>query len=535
MTSIDTNSKVNNDVSNSNDVDRDREPGASLETMLVTTDSYEEIETENFMSSSLDEQLLKAKLETGSGSISEIQEKFNDVKVDEQKEEDSSKLNNQVTPDGTIDDLNSSTVSSLEQSADLDIALIEDEEWLQKEKHVFILSSAGKPIYSRYGNEDKLVTIFGVMQALVSFIQIENDLIRSIHAGNMKYVFLVKGPLILVCVARSSDSVTQIILQLTYVFNQICSVLTLTQLNRIYEQRRNYDLRRLLSGAERLIDHLLTFMETEPDFMLSAVRCLPLNTSVRESIAQTISQACSKIKNLVFAILLARNELVTLVRMKKYIIHPADLHLIFNLVNSSESFKTAESWTPICLPKFDASGFLHGHVSYLAEDCQACLLLLTVDRDVFFSLSEAKQKIVDKLRRSNCLEPINESMNRKLGNFSVPGVPEVRHFLYKCKSTAQFYSPAVLPPYTIESEKKRLHTLYLGMNSKLHGVVRPLKLIYQQLEKESILGWLTTGFELYVIFEPLIDKPTAINAVNKILKWIKKEEDKIFIMNAPTF
>lgn len=103
MTSIDTNSKVNNDVSNSNDVDRDREPGASLETMLVTTDSYEEIETENFMSSSLDEQLLKAKLETGSGSISEIQEKFNDVKVDEQKEEDSSKLNNQVTPDGTID------------------------------------------------------------------------------------------------------------------------------------------------------------------------------------------------------------------------------------------------------------------------------------------------------------------------------------------------------------------------------------------------------------------------------------------------
>lgn len=69
--------------------------------------------------------------------------------------------------------------------------------------------------FFRYGNEDKLVTIFGVMQALVSFIQIENDLIRSIHAGNMKYVFLVKGPLILVCVARSSDSVTQIILQLT--------------------------------------------------------------------------------------------------------------------------------------------------------------------------------------------------------------------------------------------------------------------------------------------------------------------------------
>lgn len=68
-----------------------------------------------------------------------------------------------------------------------------------------------------------------------------------------------------------------------------------------------------------------------------------------------------------------------------------DLHIIQNLVDSSESLKTAESWTPICLPKFDPNGYMHGHVSYLAEDCQACLLLLTVDRDVFFVLSEAKQ------------------------------------------------------------------------------------------------------------------------------------------------
>ena len=29
------------------------------------------------------------------------------------------------------------------------------------------------------------------------------------------------------------------------------------------------------------------------------------------------------------------SRLITLVRMKKYFIHPADLHLVFNLVNSS--------------------------------------------------------------------------------------------------------------------------------------------------------------------------------------------------------
>lgn len=42
-----------------------------------------------------------------------------------------------------------------------------------------------------------------------------------------------------------------------------------------------------------------------------------------------------------------------------------------------------------------SSGFLHAHVSYLSDDCQACLLLLTVDHDLFFVLSEAKQRIVE--------------------------------------------------------------------------------------------------------------------------------------------
>lgn len=82
----------------------------------------------------------------------------------------------------------------------------------------------------------------------------------------------------------------------SYVCNQIASVLTLTRLNRIYEQRRNYDLRRLLSGVERLMDHLLDFSEREPAFTIGAIQCLPLASSVRDTISSAIVQACNKIK-----------------------------------------------------------------------------------------------------------------------------------------------------------------------------------------------------------------------------------------------
>ena len=123
----------------------------------------------------------------------------------------------------------------------------------------------------------------------------------------------------------------------------------------IFEEKKGYDLRKMIAGSERLLDSLSNSMDQDPSsYVLSAVRVLPIQSSLRESVSSVIKQHCSKAQNVVFALLIAENQLITLVRMKDYFIHPADLHLIFNLVSSSESFKLSESWTPICLPKFDS-------------------------------------------------------------------------------------------------------------------------------------------------------------------------------------
>lgn len=55
--------------------------------------------------------------------------------------------------------------------------------WRLHRKHVFVLSEAGKPVYSRYGSEEALSSTMGVMMALVSFLEAEKNAIRSIHAG----------------------------------------------------------------------------------------------------------------------------------------------------------------------------------------------------------------------------------------------------------------------------------------------------------------------------------------------------------------
>ena len=64
----------------------------------------------------------------------------------------------------------------------------------------------------RYGKEDKLVNLFGIMQAIVSFIQDDSDNLRSIVAGSHRFVFMCRGPLVFVSVSRSRQSDTQVIL-----------------------------------------------------------------------------------------------------------------------------------------------------------------------------------------------------------------------------------------------------------------------------------------------------------------------------------
>lgn len=182
--------------------------GTAYESMLITTDSFEEFSQE--LSASLEDDGSPAAANKVKSIINEIQGNVPD--------------NTTVASDTKASSSNISTLSEfgsqdlLDQNADdsnLSGDYLHDPEWLNQREHFFVLSSAGKPIYSLHGNEDKLATLYGVMQALTSVVQANQDVIMSIHAVGIKFVFLLKGPLILVAASRRNLSVQQIQLQLT--------------------------------------------------------------------------------------------------------------------------------------------------------------------------------------------------------------------------------------------------------------------------------------------------------------------------------
>ncbi|GCC44055.1 hypothetical protein chiPu_0028336, partial [Chiloscyllium punctatum] len=240
----------------------------------------------------------------------------------------------------------------------------------------------------------------------------------------------------LVSVSRGRQSPEQLRRELSFVYWQIVSLLTRATVARIFQRKKNYDLRRLLAGSERLLDNLLGRLETDPGLLLGAVRCLPLAPGLREAVTQLLLRCVTA--NLVFSILLARGRLVSIVQERALLeearLGPADLHLLFNLLGGSGAPPQAgEVWTPVCLPGLCPDGYFYAYASSLeAPGAGLRLLLVSTDRGAFYSVAACKRRIEEGLKAQGLLAGLQAALRTPSGTGSSRlSLPDLRHFLYR--------------------------------------------------------------------------------------------------------
>lgn len=73
-------------------------------------------------------------------------------------------------------------------------------------------------------------------------------------------------------------------------------------------------------------------------------------------------------------------------------------------------------------------------------------------------------------------------------------VPKLRHFIYKNKNTNQFVFPQYEVPYHIPEKQNSLLLLYCQLCQQLNKPFTSLKLLFQQLKTETVLGWVKIFF-----------------------------------------
>ncbi|CAK7892281.1 vacuolar fusion protein Mon1p [[Candida] anglica] len=254
----------------------------------------------------------------------------------------------------------------------------DSEAFHDKFKHVFILSSAGKPIYSMNGSDDVILGYMGLITTVVStFKEVSHEEIKSITYNDVKIVVMNKDPLIFVTItklgyekmeSRTNESILSH--QLTTLYNYLLSAISKHTITKSFHNRMNYDLRKLLTPLDfQNLDSLC--MKLTYGLTIGIDRQIvsrgDLDSGFGVFLGQLLDSAieCARVTNT------TRQKLNSiLLSTKKLKTKPA------NTSNSSSQ--------PISILK-DSIPFLNGtasppHESYVAEDLLFALLLNSTDK-----------------------------------------------------------------------------------------------------------------------------------------------------------
>ncbi|XP_026414893.1 vacuolar fusion protein MON1 homolog [Papaver somniferum] len=437
--------------------------------------------------------------------------------------------------------------------------------WRKRKKHFFVLSNSGKPIYSRYGDEHKLAGFSATLQAIISFVENGGDSVKFVRAGKHQVIFLVKGPIYLVCISCTEEPQESLMGQLELIYGQMLLILT-KSVNRCFERNSKFDMTPLLGGTDCVFSSLIHSFGWNPATFLHAYTCLPLAYPTRQAAGAILQDVAES--GVLFAILMCKHKVISLVGAQKASLHPDDMLLLANFVLSSESFRTSESFSPICLPRYNPMAFLYAYVQYL--DVDTYLMLLTTSSDAFYHLKDCRMRIETVLVKSNVLIEVQRSMldgglrvedlpidpsrpvsssphlgqgkltpesleRLKEADYGIGGPAGLWHFVYRSIYLDQYVSSEFSSPINSSRQQKGLYRAYQRVYASMHGENGPHKTQFRRNENYVILCWITPDFELYAAFDPLADKALAIKTCNRVCQWVRDLENEIFLLGASPF
>lgn len=370
----------------------------------------------------------------------------------------------------------------------------------KKLKHLFVLSSAGKPIYSLNGSDDAIMGYMGLITTIVSTYQ-ENMKTEFNHItqDGFRLVVMNKSPLILVLITRvvyelnlASDDIKSTLerqLQATYMY--LVSVLSAPVIKRSFERRMNYDLRKILSNQDiAFLDAMnmkLTYgfsVQKDGHFYLDssfyisqllgwAFRCVRTTHTTRSKVgsillsakkltvkesgsdtASIISKASMTetkrylANDLLFGFVCVNEEVLTYIRPSQHKLLNEDINMLLSII--SFHFKTgnqqSDLWIPLCMPNFNNSGFLYVYVrrfDLVGYNEPLSLILLGANKNSFFDLRQVGQYIINRIFENKHLKTTLTSELVQMGDAMklIKGLecPFIKHFIYRRKNGNQYF------------------------------------------------------------------------------------------------
>ncbi|KDN42083.1 DUF254-domain-containing protein [Tilletiaria anomala UBC 951] len=431
--------------------------------------------------------------------------------------------------------------------------------------------------------EESATTRIGVMTALISIFTDEGgDRLREIVSDLGRITFLQRSPLLFAGVTKSRKPEPSFVMRshLDLLHNQVLGLLSTGQLNAMFKRKASVDLRRLLEGTDPILTALLERAQWDRSLTMSALQPCRLPLTLRDELSQLLDPGRlpegRRPPDLLYVLLLSGSDIVTLLRPRKHSVHPIDMQLLINTVQGTPALREAgsESWLPLSLPKFAPQGFVHVYASVLdlkgshsgqseyvnsqaaldAAPETLTLCFVTGNREAFPLLRQWRSEFFNRISKASFADRLIPALFGSRYLAEQVGVTGVRHFFYKSRINTQITSPILDSTYAKGTKDlHRLLGLYDHAFQAIHGIGHvsrssqveqavgltlappPLKMHYIKTTQEAVLAWITQPFELYLTVSPWLPKSAVIAAANAVAKWVKKQENSLFLLSPPVF
>lgn len=403
-----------------------------------------------------------------------------------------------------------------------------------KQKQFFVFTSAGKPVWTRYGDETDLTTFIGSVTAILynfqQYYRGEQDSLRYIKTSDVTIVFLCTQALYYVCVCKKAESIEAIYQQLDMLHSKVISTLT-NNITTMLMSRPNYDARNLMGGTHASLDSMIKTTARGFHFIKGFMpsKMSVVNRNQIASIFKTNIHA-----DVVYGFLMTTNYIIYRYCRKNVTLHHIDASLLANLVTSYKSLRATMSWTPICLPHYSDEGFLYAWITFI-QDSDICIALLSDNATAFKDLKACGNLIETEMQG---LKPmLEESISTIPFPVSSFEVKEINHFVYFSKNYDQFIMTGTHPA-SLEHLQELPKAHYQGLLNRYnlaHGlseISEYYKGNYVKVDiyrNEQIICLKQGDILLLASMSSLLTTTACIQACNQLLKTLKQEEPNLFI------
>lgn len=397
--------------------------------------------------------------------------------------------------------------------------------------------------------------------------------------------FLDDGPVCLVASSTLGEGPAVLHSQMQLVRGLLISLLTYSALQSVYTRSPGYDIRRLLSGINNMLECLVESFLASPAALLAAYETMPLAKNDRIVVLDVLKNALH-VPGAICSIILSSGRVVGIASTMRHRFHYGDILLLSNFLISNASLKSAETMAPICLPNYNQDAHLQAYIHFFdAHTDSAVVLLSGTSSNEGIQAIKALRTVTETLQSHGIITKIitTTSMSPSFSRNAVPTSTlslelrdlgfdnsELYHYAYKLTKHQQFITDAKLPgtiSFSLQASTNAasLKTKLLILRQTCRGIRRMVfdeslvlllqdimiaygqlraamfneqtaepssvpvqSLRYELRSKFAVVGMASGDAELYIAMSTLSPKSVAVKAAGELARKLRTRHADCF-------